>query len=263
MLVDGKGTIFCKGQLPTKCIEPATVDSLGRISVELTGIDTPKQLALKAELDGVKNEWDIWVYPEQKAVSDEGFVYVDSWNEQTKRMLDEGKNILLVPEVCKGRKARFASHFWNPIMFNWNPMIVGTWIDASHPVFNDFPTGDYADWQWWDILNHATAMELNQLSQITPVIQSIDSYETNHKLGIAFEARVGKGRLFVLSVDWEKGKQTLAMSQLMSSVKKYVASENFMPSAQLSAYELDALFSMHSDKKKADINNAIKQLLNK
>ena len=72
-------------------------------------------------------------------------------------------------------------------------MIVGTWIDASHPVFNDFPTDNYADWQWWDILNHATAMELNELSQLTPLIQSIDSYETNHKLGIAYEAKVGKG----------------------------------------------------------------------
>ena len=263
MLVDSKGNIFRKGQLPVKRVEPATVDSLGRISVELAGIDTSKQLTLKAELDGIKNEWGIWVYPEQKAVSDEGFVYVDSWNEQTKRMLDEGKNILLVPKVCKGRKARFASHFWNPIMFNWNPMIVGTWIDASHPAFNDFPTEDYADWQWWDILNNATAMELNQLSQITPLIQSIDSYETNHKLGIAFEARVGKGRLFVLCVDWEKGKQTLAMFQLMASIKKYVASENFMPSGQLPTHELDALFSMRSDKKKADINDAIKQLLNK
>ena len=62
-------------------------------------------------------------------------------------------------------------------MFNWNPMIVGTLINANHPVFTDFPTNEYADWQWWDILNHATAMDLTALNNITPIIQSIDSYE--------------------------------------------------------------------------------------
>ena len=262
-LVNSKGNIFYKGKLHTKRVEPATVDSLGRIMIELGEVRSPDKLTLRAELDGIKNEWDIWVYPEQKEVSDDGFVFTDSWNEETKRLLDEGENILLVPKVCKGRKARFASHFWNPIMFNWNPMIVGTWIDASHPVFNDFPTDNYADWQWWDILNHATAMELNELSQLTPLIQSIDSYETNHKLGIAYEAKVGKGRLFVFCVDWEKGKHTLAMSQLMASVKKYVASEVFAPVVQLQYHEVDALFSMRSDLKNTDVSNAILQLLNK
>lgn len=262
-LVNSKGNIFRKGQLHTKRVEPATVDSLGRVMIELGEVKYPDKLTLRVELGGIKNEWDIWVYPEQKEVSDDGFVFTDSWNEQTKRLLDEGKNMLLVPKVCKGRKARFASHFWNPIMFNWNPMIVGTWIDASHPVFNDFPTDNYADWQWWDILNHATAMELNELSQLTPLIQSIDSYETNHKLGIAYEAKVGKGRLFVLCVDWEKGKHTLAMSQLMASVKKYVASEVFAPVVQLQYHEVDELFSMRSDLKNTDASNAILQLLNK
>ena len=262
-LVNSKGNIFHKGKLHTKRVEPATVDSLVRIMIELGEVRSPDKLTLKAELDDIKNEWDIWVYPEQKEVSDDGFVFTDSWNEQTKRLLDEGENILLVPKVCKGRKARFASHFWNPIMFNWNPMIVGTWIDASHPVFNDFPTDNYADWQWWDILNHATAMELNELFQLTPLIQSIDSYETNHKLGIAYEAKVGKGRLFVLCVDWEKGKHTLAISQLMASVKKYVASEAFTPVVQLQYHEVDELFSMRSDLKNSDASNAILQLLNK
>lgn len=36
-------------------------------------------------------------------------------------------------------------------------------------------------------------MELNDLTDITPIIQSIDTYEYNQKLGIAFEARIGKG----------------------------------------------------------------------
>lgn len=111
-------------------------------------------------------------------------------------------------------------------------------------------------------MNHATAMELNGLSQLTPLIQSIDSYETNHKLGIAYEAKVGKGQLFVLCVDWEKGKHTLALSQLMASVKKYVASEAFVPVTQLQYHELDALFGRTLNREKANSEDVIKQLLN-
>ena len=84
--------------------------------------------------------------------------YTRTWNDETKQWLNEGKNVLLIPEKCKGRKAHFASLIsGTPIMFNWNPMIVGTLIDNEHPAFRDFPTRNYADWQWWDILNYSTA----------------------------------------------------------------------------------------------------------
>ena len=103
-------------------------------------MDSVRKLTLKAELGGIHNEWDVWVYPEE---SENGTAqlrlhpYLEQ--RETKQWLNEGKNVLLIPEKCKGRKAHFASHFWNPIMFNWNPMIVGTLIDNEHPAFRDFP----------------------------------------------------------------------------------------------------------------------------
>ena len=92
-------------------------------------------------------------------------LYARTYNAEVKQALAQGKNVLLVPEQLKGRKTKFASHFWNSIMLNWDPMIVGTLIDSDHPAFSNFPTDSYADWQWWDILNYAAAMELDQVSQ--------------------------------------------------------------------------------------------------
>ncbi len=171
---------------------------------------------------------------------------------------------MLIPDSCAGRKAHFASHFWNPIMFNWKPMIVGTRIEHRHPVFRDFPTSYYADWQWWDILNYATAVDLTDMPVLTPIIQSIDTYEVNRKLGISFEARVGSGKLFVLSVDPSKdiGKRP-AMQQLLTSVRNYVASARFTPAVALQPYELDVLFDygkIYSTETRS--GEAIKQLLN-
>lgn len=262
-LVDEKGEIIRKGILDSKSIQPYTVDSLGIISFNLEGIDKACQLTLKVEMGKVKNEWNIWVYPQQTAKQND-LICARTWNKETLKMLEEGKNVLLIPEKCEGRKTHFASHFWNPIMFNWSPMIVGTLIEAEHPAFKDFPTKEYADWQWWDILNHTTALEMNALKNITPIIQSIDSYETNRKLGIAFEAKVKNGKLFVLCVDLEKNiEQRIATQQLLTSVKNYVTSEQFNPKETLQSYEIDALFPTFSTLKKQENSQAILQLLNK
>lgn len=265
VLVHESGVTYRHGSYSVQPIQPGQVKSLGEIELPLEQIDTACRLTLKVELAGVKNEWDIWVYPQPAVTSHADFLYTRSWNEEAKKWLHEGGNVLLIPEKAAGRQARFAGHFWNPIMFNWDPLIVGTLIRSKHPAFRHFPTSEYADWQWFDVLNNATAMELDELKEITPLIQSIDSYETNRKLGIAFEAKVSNGNLFVLCVDPEREiDQRLATQQLLVSVKQYVASADFLPERTLPLYRIDALFSPRVPQKgdANQVNQAILQLLN-
>lgn len=262
-LVSETGETVGKGSIKTPAIPCATVDSLGAICVPLGAVKKTEKLTLHARLGNYHNEWNIWVYPSDLSETSGDYVFARSYNDQVRSALAAGKRVLLVPQQMKGRRTQFASHFWNPIMFKWDPLIVGTLIAQQHPAFADFPTSYYADWQWWDILNHAAAMELDGVS-LTPIIQSIDSYETNHKLGIAFEARVGKGRIFVLNVDIEKdADKRLATRQLLHSVQQYVASEQFRPSDELQLFELDRLFSDKMTGNQIQQNNAaIRQLLN-
>ena len=263
-LTDEAGREVDGGVLKPAAVAPSSVDSLGRIRCPLAAVTKASRLTLKARLGDVKNEWDIWVYP-QPAGEPAGFVFARAWDAQTKAALQAGQSVLLIPEKPVGRTTHFASHFWNPVMFDWAPMIVGTLIDAGHPAFADFPTDTYADWQWWDILNHATAMEMTELRNVTPVIQSIDTYEHNRKLGIAFEANVGKGRLFVLSVNDLSATEGLpAMGQLIRSVRQYVASGRFKPAATLQMHELDALFAPAGGENGTDgAGGAVRQLLNR
>ena len=258
------GDIVGSGKISHKEIPFSTVDSLGVVNIPLDKVTAAGKYTLKARIaGGICNEWDIWVYPAVKQPASEVYTYVRQW-EKAKELLLKGENVLLVPDSCAGRKAHFASHFWNPIMFNWKPMIVGTCIDHQHPAFRDFPTSYYADWQWWDILNYATAVDLTDMRTLTPVIQSIDTYEVNRKLGISFEANVAGGKLFVLCVDPEKDMEKRpAMQQLLTSVRNYVASDRFAPSVSLQPYELDALFDYskihHAETQSGE---AIRQLLN-
>lgn len=263
-LEDEQGQALAQGRLKAKSVEVATVDSLGSLSVSLQAVKHPGKYTLKARLGAVCNEWDIWVYPEVEE-SAASVIIAHQWDDEVKRSLAEGKDVLLVPDNASGRKAKFASHFWNPIMFNWNPMIVGTLIQASHPAFADFPTASYADWQWWDILGHARALELDGLLEVTPLVQSIDSYESNHKLGIVFEARVGQGRLLVAAIDLQsKMDERPATRQLFRSFCRYMQSDRFAPETTVAPYALDALFASAADKSGTSSDNAaIRQLLNK
>ena len=258
------GDIAASGKLSHKEIPFSTVDSLGIVHIPLDKITTAGRYTLKTHIAGdIRNEWDIWVYPVAKQPVSEGYKYVRRWTE-AKELLQKGENVLLIPDSCSGRKTHFAGHFWNPIMFNWKPMIVGTRIEHRHPVFRDFPTSYYADWQWWDILNYATAVDLTDMRALTPVIQSVDSYEFNRKLGVSFEACVGSGKLFVLAVDPVKDiEKRPAMQQLLMSVRNYVASDRFAPTVTLQPYELDALFDYDKIRKaETRSSEAVKQLLN-
>lgn len=262
-LTDEDGHIIVQGKLAHATLKISQVDSLGEVNVPLSAIHKAGKYTFQAEIAGhIRNEWDIWVYP---TAGDplQDLKLTRNWQE-AKVKLGKGESVCFVPDSILGRKAQFASHFWNPIMFNWDPMIVGTSIHHQHPVFRDFPTSYYADWQWWDILNYAGAIDVTALTGLTPVIQSIDTYEVNRKLGIAFEAQVGKGKLFFLNLDLSKKMdERPATNQLLRSISQYVRSADFRPSTTIPLHQLDALFVPDATKgKQTEGNAAIQQLLN-
>jgi hypothetical protein len=238
------GSAIERGSFSVPPIPCATVDSLGVITVGLKDGSAARKLTLKVQLGNTaKNEWDIWVYPSKKDTPVRDFEYVRAWDGKTKEKLAQGKRVFLVPEKCNGTKTQFHGYFWSPIYFWTQGAILGTLIDSAHPAFGDFPTAHYADWQWWDILNHATALDVNDLKELHPVIQSIDSYEFNRKRAIAFEARVGNGKLFILAVDPETDIENRpATEQLLFSIMNYVGSEQFNPACTLQDYQLDYYF---------------------
>lgn len=253
-----------EGKLRYRTLPVGTVDSLGTVAVDLKAVARTGKYTFRLRMgDEVKNEWDFWVYAEDEINRYQEFRYVRNWEEARDRLL-QGESVLFVPEKTNGRKTRFTGHFWNPVMFNWDPMIVGTWIDQSHPALELFPTSHYADWQWWDILNYGQAVDLTELRELQPVIQSVDTYEVNRKLGISFEAKVGKGKLFVLCVDMDKDiHQRLAMKQLLTSVGSYVFSDRFVPRCSVPAYRLDEVFSLEKEGETVNKDNAaVRQLLN-
>ncbi|MNP75454.1 hypothetical protein D3C76_1725170 [compost metagenome] len=69
-------------------------------------------------------------------------------------------------------------------------------------------------------------------------MQTIDNFERNHKLGFLFECSVGVGKLLVCALDADKVSATLEGKQFLSSLTRYMKSEDFKPQHAANVAEL-------------------------
>ena len=132
------------------------------------------------------------------------------------------------------------------------PHTTGAYIQKEHPVFRDFPTDDWQNLNWWELVNRTQVMNLAEFPHdYQPVVQPIDTWHVSRKLGMLIEARVLKGRLLMttLPVGQEKNlnSQTSnlkspAARQLRYSILRYMASPDFQPSITLSPDIIRHLF---------------------
>jgi hypothetical protein len=115
--------------------------------------------------------------------------------------------------------------------------MLGLSIDSKHPALAEFPTENYFDWQWTELVRGTRAINLDRLpKELQPIVQPIDDWNRNYKLGLIFEARVGRGKLLVSSIDLENSIDSrLSARQLRRSILNYMASEKFDPKVSLGA----------------------------
>ena len=256
-LLDEQGKTLRQGKLKTQTFLCDTVIRAGSFSCILPEGSEPQKLTVQLLVGkDYVNSWDIWVYPKtgQLMQSTADVLYTTTFDAVAKQQLQAGKKVVLLPnpKQVKGRRSSLHIHFWNAIMFKWAPMTLGWLIHDDSPVFDHFVTENHPDWQWWDILNYAKVIELQETPQaLRPFIQTIDSYDSNRKLGIGFEARVGGGKLLVLALDTQKDMDKRpATCQLLESIDRYVKSEKFNPQVELDTAFIDSFLTTKQTFKK-------------
>ena len=247
---DEDGTILAHGNAGKHDFPSYEVSAAGKIEIPLTRLNVSAARELTLTVNAGKtltNSWKIWVYSRAAMPSsDDNVLYTKDLDSTAQARLSAGGKVVWMPDPSKtkGRKSVFHNHFWNPIMFAWPPMTMGCLMHDDMGMFADFPTSYHTDWQWWDILEYAKVMELQDFpSGIVPFIQVIDSFDSNRKLGIGFEASVCGGKLLVLAMDAEKDiDKRPAARQLLRSIDKYVRGDGFAPRAVVDIEELQSLY---------------------
>jgi hypothetical protein len=242
---DVNGKIIAGGQLQQQNIPTGNGIELGNIKVDLKNIQQATELTLELSLQstGYKNNWRIWVYPKQVANNNAGIVFTNSLTEAL-QYLQQGKKVLCNPDTAsiKGVPGRFAPVFWSPVHFPNQPGTMGILVDPKHAALKNFPTGFYSNWQWWDLITASKTMIIDSLPAIQPVVRVIDNFLKNRKMANIIEAKVGAGKLMLVSMDITHNLENRAAArQLRYSLEEYMTSDAFAPTVVLNAEQLGYL----------------------
>ncbi|UCG48829.1 MAG: hypothetical protein JSU94_03425, partial [Phycisphaerales bacterium] len=114
------------------------------------------------------------------------------------------------------------------------PGTLGFLCDPKAPALAEFPTEFHSNWQWWRLVKNSRPIILDDTpAGYRPIVQAIDNFERNHKLGLIFESRVGKGGMLVCAIDLLGHQDKPEARQLLYSLLRYLDSGAFAPEAEL------------------------------
>ena len=251
-LRDESGQEVAAGSWAARSVPTGKLTPLGAIRASLAKAPAPVKLTVTVSLAGTAfaNDWDIWVYPANAAATAPADVVIArNWDDATKAALASGKKVILFPVFVNPSQSlpgRFLPVFWSPIWFpEQQPNTMGILCDPKHPALAQFPTEFYSNWQWYELLQNSRSVNLNDTpATFRPIVEIIDNFARNNKLGNLFEARVHGGSLLVCTMDLPLiADKEPAAKQLLRSLYAYVGSRSFTPSEELDSVLLDKLFS--------------------
>ena len=243
---DATGKVLASGRLAKQTVGIGNGHTLGTISFAPSQITQATALTLELALDGTsyKNSWDIWVYPKEIPVNTSAIVFTSSLSDAL-QALQQGKKVLLNPDTAslKGVEGRFAPVFWSPVHFPDQPGTMGLLCDPQHAALKNFPTESHSNWQWWDIVTSSKTMIIDSLPAIDPLVRVMDNFFKNRKMAMVIEAKVGKGKLVLVSSNIRNNlDKRPAARQLRYSLEQYMGSEQFQPVVELTEEQLKRLF---------------------
>ncbi|PHR88193.1 MAG: beta-glucuronidase, partial [Leeuwenhoekiella sp.] len=230
-LTDSAGAVLTTGTFDQGKIDYG-LSALGSVKFPLREITEAQKLTLTVAVQDTefKNHWDFWVFPETLPEVKSNVYECTVLDEKALQVLDAGGSVLLnaAGKIIKGAEVAqtFLPVFWNTSWFQMRPPhTLGFVVDPAHPLFKDFPTDSHSDLQWWSIVNKQQVMHLEDFPpDFKPLIQPIDTWFMNRRLAIAFEAKVGNGKLLMLCVDLNDPEKDAAAHQLYYSLKTYMNS---------------------------------------
>ena len=275
-VADDSARVYGGGRLSTADLPIGKNIQLGEVVLPLDSVKAPAKLTLTVQFNSrIKNHWEFWVYPEESRNEERGTrneegvtrkeergarneergtIDVTSDYQEALAMLAEGRTVLLeaAGQVTLGSDVRqtYLPVFWNTSWFKMRPPhTTGAYIQKEHPLFRyGFPTDDWSNLNWWELLNKAQVMNLRELpADYQPPIQPIDTWHVSRKLAMLVEARVGQGRLLVTTMDISRDlDRRLVARQMRHAILAYMQSADFKPTLQLSPDQLTHFFTLQA-----------------
>ena len=190
------------------------------IKIPLQGITKAAQLLVTVAVEEFVNSWRIFVYPKENK---EETISVIRTKEELDQVIENGgkaiADIRLMGNTIEGS---FIPVFWSPVHFP-SEKPCGAIIDEMHPVFGEFPTGKYPDYQWKELLEKSVALDLTKQTNITPIMEFVPNYVDNTRNALLFERKIGEAAIVFCGFDLSGSD--VVTGQLKKSLKSYLATK--------------------------------------
>lgn len=247
-----------RGILSNKPLPVGKNNAVGTVSMPLQAITQPSKLTLSISIgDTCSNQWEFWVFPQLQATEDASNLYIcDELSDKAIDVLRQGGKVLLTA----AGKVRFGNDiiqhylpvFWNTSWFKMRPPhTTGAFIDKDHPLFKyGFPTDDWSNLNWWELLNKAQVMNLASFpKEYQSPIQPIDTWHVSRKIGMLIEANVLNGKLLMTTMDIDSNlSERLVARQMKLAILRYMNSDDFTPKLSLDIQVIQDLFDKETPK---------------
>ena len=237
-LSDGDLTLFEK-ELEEVLCRQGRLNGAGEIEIELDLPEPVKnsRLELDVSFAGYDNSYGIYVYTaeSQKPEKPDDIYECRTLDDRAKEILEKGEIVFLAPESTRHAlpasiKSTFTTDFWSVGTFSSQEGSMGLLIDDKHPLFKDYPTEFYSGYQWF-VQSSQRALLLPD--GIKSIVTVMDSYAYLRNMGMLLEFKCQKGRIFISSMGLHDQLQFPECRALLTSIYRYLTSEDFLPAQEI------------------------------
>ena len=265
-LTTSDGTLLFEKVLPVDSITENGRHELGSLRFTIPELTQAASLELTIQLEGcdIQNHYTLWVYP-ATTVSTEPTVPALNQEKistciahslsEALNLADTSSHVLLFLSTEENKNSiegTYSTDFWCYPMFrsiseSMNKEIpvgtMGLLIQKDHPALSGFPCRSYTTPQWFSIITASRSTILDD-TKILPIVQTIDNFERNHRLGLLYEVYLADKdcTLTICTSDLPalvKAKHPEALS-LFKSLTNYLIDSSVVENEKSQIYSMDS-----------------------
>lgn len=196
-----------------------------KVNIPLDGIKKSTCLNVTLSVGGYTNSWNIYVLV--KKTTEHKVKIINSKEELSEIIQTGGRAIVTADCLAKPIEASFIPVFWSPVHFP-SRKPCGAIIDETHPMFADFPTQKYPDYQWKPLLDNARCMDISAFgAKLKPIVETVPNFVDNTPASPLFEAKVGNAD--ILFCGFDINADNIISKHFRACICSYVQSELFHP----------------------------------
>lgn len=202
------------------------------VSFPLGFVKKPSKLTAVLSVGKHTNRWSVFVYPKREAMPEIPFIH--GYTQELEEIIKNGGKAVVAADkdnLAKPIEGLFKPVFWSPAWFQ-SQRACGLIAKSTHPVFSEFPTDNFSDFQWKHPIDHSVSADVSALpNDFEFLIEPVPNFFDNTPRSPLFEATIGNADILFCGFNLDVDKP--AIKALKNSIADYVNSDKFSPKQTL------------------------------